>query len=278
MRNNNSFSIYKFAIILSIVLHLFFVTTVEAAALLNRTFVPSFHEPLITIKTIHREPNLDTVHSPAIGRKQKPSGERKRKVKSRMVRAAQALPKKEVKVNHQSFVNGASLKGAFQSFQDFQTAMDKRIEKFKKNLLDMTTRNQKSDPSDSLMSDVSDLEKVPVTVRKDLLPTYLKKMRFQIATKWLQQIQNFNFESQVAAIQYRILPDGTIFGLEFQSLDRNDMFLKACLKAVEEASPFGPLPFQFRDSEQEKYLTVVLTFYLQKQNQETSFSLERFRP
>ena len=279
MQNNNSFSVYRFAAVLSVALHLFFVTTVEAAVFLSKTFVPSFREPLITIETIRREHDLETTHSVRIERKKKPPGERERTRKLRAIRTSHVSSKNEVKTKSKSLDEKLpSLKGVFEDFQNFQTKMDKRIEKFRENLLGLAAHNQKSDSSDSVTSHVSDLEKVPIEVRKDLLPNYLKKMRFKIATEWLRQIRNLHFESEVATVRYQISEDGTISNLESQSSEDSELFLKSCLKTLEHASPFDPLPFQFQDSEREKYLTISLTFYLRKQNQETFFSLEHFRP
>lgn len=279
MEPKKSFSVYKLATILSVVLHLFFVTTVEAAVFLSKTFAPSFHEPLVTIKTIHHESVLRMTPSTRIERKRKVS-KKEKAVNSNAVRMNEALSEKKAQAKSQNLGNALSANGAFQRFQNFQAKMDKRIEQFRQNLLDLAAQDQKADPSDSLMSHVFDLEKVPVEVRKDLLPDYLRKMRFKIATEWLRQIRNLHFESEVATVRYQIAQDGTMSDLGLQSANPSGspLFLKSCLKAIEHASPFDPLPFQFQDSEREKYLTIFLTFYLRKHNQKALFSLEHFRP
>jgi len=50
-------------------------------------------------------------------------------------------------------------------------------------------------------------------------------------------------------------------------IKKQEIFRRSCLEAVQGASPFDPLPFHFDRLEEEKYLTVALTFYLRRQDQ-----------
>jgi len=280
VKDKSSFPIYRLAITLSIVAHLFFVSTLEAAAFFGKSFVSPVHDPVVIIQTASRPSLRSESSSVVVRRKDKKEPLKKEEAKldhnNRQVNQIVKTSKSSVKpkgIKHSSLQNGV-----FQSFQNFQARLDQRIQKFKDDLKTLATQQQELNASNSLMSEVSDLEKVPVEIRRDLLPEYLEKMRFRIAERWLQQVRALSLQSGTATVYYRIAQNGTISVLNWKSSENNGLFLNSCLKAVEGIDSFGVLPFQFDEMEKDKYLTVGLTFYLRKQNQKTLFSLDRFRP
>ena len=123
------------------------------------------------------------------------------------------------------------------------------------------------DPSrESLIPHVSDLEKVPTDARREALPAYLKDMHAKIASFWLLLIQSQGIESGSAMIRYRVRPDGSVMNLEALGSQGSEPFREVCRLAIREASPFGKLPFRFSKSLENQYLTVELTFYLERPN------------
>jgi len=281
VQDQSLFSIYRTAIVLSVAVHLFFVTSLEAAVFLGKTFIPPVHEPLVTIKAIRHQSSEPVRNHSMVLKKEnreykKGSLEKKMDFGSRQT--SQILKQTELKAKPQRAKNLSLQNSMFQSFQNFQTQLDQRIQKFQNDLKTLAAQKQELESSNLLTSEVSDLNKVPTEIRKDLIPEYLQKMRFRIAREWLQQVRALSLESGDATVYYRIAQDGTVSGLSWKSSETDELFLNSCLKAVETAGPFGSLPFQFDVAEKDKYLTIGLTFYLRKQNQKILFSLERFRP
>src|SRR3989338_1460517 len=71
---------YRNAVLLSIIVHLFFVTVVEAAVIFGKAFDPSSHQPFITIKVTREKSVMDKTVVPRemvapkkINLKQKPA-------------------------------------------------------------------------------------------------------------------------------------------------------------------------------------------------------------
>ena len=266
---------YKFAVVASIALHLCFVTIVEAAVWLGKVVNPHLQDQLITLRAIRRES--------AARSRQRLQAEKidpgTPSANDNLKRGASQNSLKTSEINRSKLQKGSlprqnsnSLDASFRNFRSVQGHLDKRIQKVNRNLTSLITQESKLTPVESVVSHVSDLEKVPIEVRKNLLPAYLKQMRSKIAQNWSQVIEPFRFESGIATVQYRIASDGTIEDLQVLSARGGEMFHSACLLSVRNASPFGRLPFEFEKSEEKQYLTVALTFYLRTADQGTLIS------
>lgn len=277
MQDHNPFLIYRNAVALSVAAHLFFVTTVDAAVFLGKAFVPHFDRPILTIQTIHRDRISNPTQQVLVRKINKPSRE-ETFYKHAVRQVSGSMPQKDSStVQPKPIKNHPPFESALRHFHHLQAKLDQRIQKFKDDLMNLTAQQPESKSNEWLMSQISDLEKVPSEMRRDLFPEYLKKMRARIALTWLEKINMRHFESEVATVHYRVMQDGTVSELKPAVSKGDELFVESCLSAVEEASPFGMLPFDLKASEKEKYLSVTLTFHLRKQGSKTWFSLERFR-
>ncbi|MBI4395237.1 MAG: TonB C-terminal domain-containing protein [Candidatus Omnitrophica bacterium] len=156
-------------------------------------------------------------------------------------------------------------------FERSQTEIDKRVQEFENQLANLASEQKEIVSSEPLTFKVFDLEKVPLQIQEDSLPSYLKRMRAQITKFWAESIESFGSGSKVAVVQYRISADGRTSALKARLISGPENFRETCLTAVEKASPFEPLPFRFDPSVENQYLTVALTFYFRKAKSENLF-------
>src|SRR3989338_3375038 len=250
IRSKNS----RFAAVLSLTAHLFFVASVEGAVLLNRIFSSDSQEPFIyfNLEPVSPKP-ANRGGEPLIGKIEIPiPGITPPQAEN----AAPALWLKE------------SLDTT--PFSKSQLQIDRKIEKVREYLEVLSKRSSGTESQESLNSYVSDLEKVPSDARRNLLPDYLKQMRAKIASVWLLIVQAQGIDSGSVALRYRIKPDGSIFDPQVLGVQGNEAFREACLSAVREASPFGPLPFAFSKGLRDQYLTIELTFFLERSKKKIS--------
>ncbi|MBI4358691.1 MAG: hypothetical protein HY584_05260 [Candidatus Omnitrophica bacterium] len=266
---------FRFAVVSSVVIHLLCVTVVEAAVMISKVIAPE-RPPVITIQT-----SLPVMSSLKLGHRSIDSEDVSE------VASVASLPRNDVIArrpeadeaisNSHSDLRNSPLEDGFpktqsrgvldqklKNFQEAQTVVDKRIQKFKNNLTVLSTPKDQTSPPNALISYVSDLEKVPGSAKKDLLPIYLKKMRSKIAQHWYRRIHTLGPGSQAATIRYRVMASGALSEVEIHSFDGSRPFAEACLAAVSESSPLDPLPFHFEPWVQKKYLSITLTFYFRK--------------
>ena len=256
---------FRFAFLLSLGIHLCLVTVVEAGTfLISKAWDPFAEEPLITITTIRKAPPSGQV-SPVSKGQSSPINYSSELVSSGQDSSlAETLKPKPPSGADQN----KKLRDDLKQFEQTQLELDKRIQQFEGTLATQAAQNTQMISLDSIMSQVSDLEKVPVQVQKELLPTYLKRMRFKIADRWSRALQVSDPESGTATVRYQISLEGKVSNVQLLSFEGWVLFRESCLKAVREAAPFGPLPFDFDPLEQERYLTITLTFHLRKTNPE----------
>jgi outer membrane biosynthesis protein TonB len=239
--------IFLFAFILSFFIHLLSVASLEAAVLLNRVFLSHSKDPYIYFNLVSKYvSNL--------------------RVETQKIQVS--IPAKKEEVQAEPTEVDEQVPALEKDFLKSQVNINKKVKKIKKQLNSLA---RKSKPSrESLNSYVSDLEKVPSRARRDLLPAYLKKMKLGIASIWLEQVDRNGIGSGSAVIQYRIDSDGHVSNLKAISKEGSEIFRTACLEAIREASPYGPLPFRFSESLEDQYLTIELAFYLERPKQRSS--------
>ena len=251
---------FRFAAVLSLAVHLFFVASVEGAVFLNKVLSINTPEPFFYFQM------KPSTQKPAAQIKEGWNGKIKIPFPSLKANAPQAdkgasppLPKKElVQTAHPvPAVDPAP-------FSKSQIEIDKKLDKIKKKLDALNEKPAKAISRQSLVPYVSDLEKVPSEARRDLLPGYLKKMRHKIASVWLLMVQTDAVSSGSVTVQYRVKADGSISDLQALNFGVSEAFREACLSAIQEASPFDPLPFAFSSWLKDQYLTIELTFFLER--------------
>lgn len=250
---------YKFAITLSILIHLIFVATVEAAVLLGRVFESPSHGPLVTLQPLRssfKRKENKVVSEAKFQARVKHEVQGKFKSKSGK---AEPIKNKSVAKNQ-----APHLERTLQRFEHSQAKIDRRIKNFEENLIDLASHQKEIISREPVTFNVFDLEKVPAQAQENLLPSYLKRMRTRIAKFWAASVEPLGVDSGVAVVQYRILASGSIAALKTRSIQGSEIFEEACRAAVEKASPFEPLPFRFSPSVENQYLTVALTFYFRK--------------
>lgn len=266
-RNKN----FRFAAVLSLTTHLFFVASVEGAVFLNKVFWVKSPEPFFYFQTASgaRKPTVQ-VEETQSGKIEIPFPGAGKKSSSVGKRVSVSLPKQNP-VEEVKERSGADTI----PFSKSQLQIDKKIDKIKRHLnrlnkKAMDEKLKRTVSTESLVPYVSGLEKVPSAARRDLLPGYLKKMRRQIASVWLLTVQAGEVSSGSVTVRYRIRPDGSVFDLQALSFEAGEVFRSACLSAVREASPFEPLPFSFSSWLQDPYLTIELTFFLERSKKKGS--------
>ncbi|MBI4373128.1 MAG: hypothetical protein HY585_05325 [Candidatus Omnitrophica bacterium] len=243
---------YRFAIALSILIHLFFVATGDAAVFLGQLFETPARTLLITIEPLSKK----TIRETALPREMK----KKSQKNVRNIKAQARVDKKKNLPRTQR----ADLNRKREGFESSQLQLDKRILEFENQLADLVSRKESVASRQAVSFRVFDLEKVPARVREDLLPSYLRKMRVRIAKSWVKAVQPLEIPSAVAMVQYRISSNGSIAAVKARLIDGPPGFEETCAAAVQKASPFEPLPFRFDRSVENQFLTVALTFYFRK--------------
>ena len=268
---------YKLAFALSLAVHLICVTAVEAAVFLGKVLDPAIRTPPITFSTIQSEP-LRATDKPARPKIEGRILEGHHVIISEERQRDQGITRKDTsKPSDKPAVSRQepnSLGRTFRSFSRFQLEMDRRIKKFKNHLVVLVAEKKEAPSTELVSSQIADFEKIPVEARKDLIPTYLQRMRSKIADHWSQAIGSLPEESAIAVVRFRISPEGTISALRIMSANGGESFKKSCLVAVNKANPLDPLPFIFEDLTKGRYLTVVLTFHFRNQGLKNGFSIQ----
>lgn len=257
-----------FALILSLCIHLFFVTALEAAISLSKVWEPSAQISISILKSHD---------SSAVSHRHRSVGSKLDLPIQRFSEAPEVQGfDNQIEDQNRSRITpevakpkeneNKSYDQALQKFEHAQIRLDQRIKKFFHELTSRVENRQDQSLIESLKSNVSDLEKVPLQVRKDVLPAYLERMRAKIATYWTRLIEEQRIDSGVAAIEFQILADGVIANLKLVSVAGEESFKDSCLTAVRASSPFEALPFRFEQELSERYLTIHLTFHLRRSN------------
>lgn len=261
---------YRFAVCLSIAIHLVCISVAEGAVFLGKVFAPATRYPFVTIQVVHHRPQTLIDQGRSVRRNgfvSHPEAAGPKDLGTEILRFAQDDERRTQ--DGKTYGTHATkqlhpLLQTFRRFQDFQAKIDQRIQKVRRDLKAALSQTAPAIPFESVTSQVFDLEKVPIRIREHALPIYLKRMRFKIAKIWLRLVPALPYESGVATVQYRIASDGTISAVTVLSDSGEDLFRRSCLTALSKASPLDPLPFHFEQSVEEKYLTVSLTFHLRK--------------
>jgi TonB family protein len=128
-------------------------------------------------------------------------------------------------------------------FQKLQSDIDRRIDQFKMTFARwfeqaLTSKGEYSD--------------------------YLSRMRQRIASAWSRFIPSIQGDSGTVTVEYRILEKGGISDLKTVSVSGSGLFSRSCIQAVQQASPFDPLPLDLVSGAGGRSLTVRLTFYLKE--------------
>ncbi|MBI1978061.1 MAG: TonB C-terminal domain-containing protein [Candidatus Omnitrophica bacterium] len=241
---------FLFALFVSMFFHLVFITTVEAALWLGKVF----HADPQSIFFTFRRPLPPPASSKSKVLASKPIE----------ISKTSSVEEKPPQTKESKKRTTPVIQKSVKRFKRNQTFLDERIQKFQHDLKTLTTEIQNQTSIESLTSQVSDLEKVPLELQEFILPAYLKAMRVKIVERWSRLIADENMSSGDATVEYRIDLDGKVSRLSLISGIKNAPFETTCLKAVQEASPFGELPFQFDRTETNPYLTLSLTFHLRK--------------
>ena len=256
---------YRRAFAFSLAIHLFLVSAAEGSMFIGK-ILNADHPPILVMYTTVPFFAQTTPTLPAIG------------VKENRVSIEKKAPHGSLTVEHDGVITQhqesktyrktKALNHLVRSFKNFQTELDQRVQKVQTGLTNMGIQKKRLEAVQTLVPQIFDLDKIPPQARKDLIPTYLAQMRLKIANEWSRLIESKGFGSKIAAVRYRLAATGMISGLELVSTSGERWFDQACLLAVERASPFDPLPFQFAESVKGPYLTVALTFHFRSAKSE----------
>ncbi len=237
MNRGKENQIYKTALLLSVAVHVFFVTGAEAALILSKKIaLPPTFVYVSTSAALESK-----VLSP-------PSKLKSEAIPPQPVISA-PKPKRHSNVPKQ-------VDPKIETFKKEQNELKQRVSSIKKEIIKKQVQLLQS-----VSSIVYDIDKIPSEMRASVLPNYLKQMRAQISTHWLLLLETVSCKSCSAIVEYRIDSNGKIFDLKLLHSSRNKAFDRACMKAITQASPLPPLPFQFKEEIKAEYLTVSLTFY-----------------
>ncbi len=237
MKRGNGNDIYKTAFLLSVAVHIFFVTGAEAALILSQKMIsqPTF---------IY----LSTVPAPEPQSIGQPSPKQELILPKPAVQTT--LPKRRSNVSEP--VDDPNI----QKFKKEQNQLNQKICSIKKEIMQKQVQLLQS-----VSLSVYDMDKIPVDMRTSVLPDYLKQMRSQISAHWILLLDSVECQSCAAIVEYRINSHGKIFDLKLLHSSQNQRFDRACMKAVAQSSLLPALPFQFKEEIKAEYLTVSLTFY-----------------
>ena len=234
MKRGKGNDIYKTAFLLSVAVHIFFVTGAEAALILSKKIGP---QPTFMFVSAVPAPESKMLSQPS-------------KFKQELILPKPAVPMVEPK--RHSNVPKPNIK----KFKKEQNQFNQRIRSIKKEIM-----KKQAQLLQSVSSSVYDMDKIPVEMRASVLPDYLKQMRSQISAHWLLLLDSVKCKSCTAIVEYRINSHGKIFDLKLLHSSQNQRFDRACVKAIAQSNPLPALPFQFNQEINPEYLTVSLTFY-----------------
>ncbi|GEM_PF-5035736 len=241
MKRKNRNEAYKSAILISFLVHLFFMTSAEAALFFSKSLTSSPSFSLMTSwQAVQSSSPVKTFspHTPAL-----------------VVKIPEYKPTE--------IMNPQMLEETKQFYRD-QSRLNQKIKFIKKNLIKKQIKLLQS-----VGSSVYDMEKVPVDIRKSVLPEYLRNMRLKISAEWLSSLRSVRCESCMSIVKYKISQSGEIFDLQLLNPSQDKKFDSTCLKAVRRSSPLSALPFDFDQEIKANYLTVSLSFYLEKKKPKT---------
>lgn len=239
----------RLAFAASLAFHLLFVTGVEAGVLFSKMFDSRTRTPAITFRINTQAEPASASPSPFVFKDE--SGT------SSSLSAGERGPAGPAP---ESRVSRRALKG----FERFQHVLDGRIKRVRNQLVALVAEKQELPASEWVRFQIADWEKIPVEAREELVPDYLQRMRYRIAGYWAESIGSLADDSAVGAVRFRIYQGGTVSRLTLLSATGGENFKNSCLTAVSRANPFEPLPFVFKSSPEEHYVTIVLTFHLRK--------------
>lgn len=244
---------YKTAFFLSVAIHIFFVTGAEAALILSKRLNP---EPVFNLMI-----NSSEIASSQLFTIMNRNEQQKTQSLQESI-ATEAIP--NLRPGLRKVISGSKIKKPVfakkvKKFGKHQHLLNQRITMVKKQII-----QKQIESLQSVGSSVYDVEKIPLDIRESILPDYLKQMRFQILSQWLVRLESIQCKSCTSIVEYKITPRGKIFDLELLSSSQDQHFDSACLEAVNKSSPLPPLPFNFGREIKEDYLTISLTFYLEK--------------
>ncbi len=246
MKASKTTSFYKFALLLSVAIHLFFLTSAGIIPFSKKDQPGSAFASFLTVQ-------LESFNEPL-------------KVKAKeMIRLSApppAIQKPVVKVHQEK-------SGVFWNFKKFkkdQTRLDQRLKVIKKEIIEKQVRILQS-----VSPSVYDAEKVPAEMRTSVLPEYLKQMRLKISAVWLPLLDSIHCDSCIAIVEYRIDHDGRISKLKLLKSSPDPDFDRACGNAVVWSNPLPALPFEFKQEVKDEYLTVSLTFYFENKKPVVDF-------
>ena len=243
------FKLYVAGFFLSFLIHSVFVTVAEAAIFIAKQLIPPVP------KVIFQE-SLQKLNVPLPPLRKRILSQTKPVQKQPTKKEPEILQKPQPRSENQKR-HVELFKNNLKQFKNDQKKLDQRIQNIKKEL-----KNQLR--TKLVSSNVSDIDKVPMVIRKEVLPEYLKQMRVAITRQWLQLIKSVSCNSCIALAEYRIGETGEITALKLVYSSDSANFDASCLRAIENVSPLAPLPFRFNLGENNKYLTVDLTFYFEQ--------------
>ncbi len=241
MKHGNGNDIYKTAFFLSLAIHIFFITGAEAALILSKKDNPNPSFVFIASLPVIQPKSFTS------------SVELKKELISDAKSENPVQPKLNRKIKEPAVIQN------MREFKSQQSRLSKRINSIKKEIVE-----KQVELLQSVNSSVYDLEKIPIEMRKSVLPDYLKQMRSKISAVWLLLLDSVQCESCTSVVEYRVDRNGKISGLALLHSSGNQSFDAACLKAVTQSNPLPALPFHFKQEIKEEYLTVSLTFYLER--------------
>lgn len=97
---------------------------------------------------------------------------------------------------------------------------------------------------------------------RDELAPYLLKVRHAVENRWkvALQLRYSGTAATEAVLDCAISPDGTLSGVEIVKAGESPTYAVLCKKAVEEAAPFGPFPFEVPEIYRTKNIEIRWTF------------------
>ena len=205
--------IYKTAIFLSVVVHIFCVTGAEAALSFSKkiNLVPT-----LTFITLPFSAEKLPVKSSEI-------------TKQTTLERAPASTTDLVQIKSKPKVRKPVVIEKINKFKSHQNLLNERIQSIKKEIVKKQVQMLQS-----VSSSVYDADKIPVGMRKSVLPDYLKRMRSQITSRWLLMLQSVKCRSCSSIVEYRIDQTGKISGLKLLSASGDKNFDDVCMKSVME--------------------------------------------
>src|SRR3989338_8730750 len=233
------------AVVCSIILHLAFVSLVDAALLIGNAIESQSQQSVVffkkEVRTVEKVKSEFAAEQRLQDRKSPPSEFEKTSEENSSAKK-EATP---AGVQQRSSKANYTADPRIDEFRRIQGSLDERLKGVGSKLSDLIKQKeemQAQDSGESVLAFVSGLDQVPSHLKAKELPLYLKGMRIKIAKYWSNEITRLNATGGRATVQFKIDMSGRVQEVSCREEDESSSLGRSFWAAIQNAEPFEAIP------------------------------------